>query len=253
MHFRIIISRAIEKSSTMKTEENYTLASFIKRPNRFLAQVQIFSTQEFVYAHVPDPGRLKELLVPSAQLILVKSNNPDRKTQYSVVGVKSDLIWVNINSQVSNRLFREEYSLLPRFKNYTFIKSEFKFQKSRIDFLMEKQEQENSKKTLIEIKSSTLVKDQVAMFPDAPTTRGTKHVTELKESLSSGYDAVIVFLIKRSDAIEFRPFKEMDPKFYSALKLAKQAGVELCAVLCKYDPIDNNELTIQKEIPIIGI
>ena len=237
----------------MKTEENYILASFIKRPNRFLAQVQIFSTRKIVYAHVPDPGRLKELLLPSAQVILIKSNNPSRKTQYSVVGVKSDPIWVNINSQVSNRLFREEYSVLPRFKNFFFIKSEFKFQKSRIDFLMENQNQENSQKTLIEIKSSTLVKDQVAMFPDAPTTRGTKHVTELKESLSSGYDAVIVFLIKRFDAIEFRPFKEMDPKFYSALQLAKQAGVILCAVLCKYDPIDNNELSIQKEIPIIGI
>ena len=237
----------------MKTEENYILASFIKRPNRFLAQVQIFSTRKIVYAHVPDQGRLKELLVPSAQVILIKSNNPNRKTQYSVVGVKSDPIWVNINSQVSNRLFREEYCVLPRFKNFIIIKSEFKFQKSRIDFLMENQNQENSQKTLIEIKSSTLVKDQVAMFPDAPTTRGTKHVTELKESLSSGYDAVIVFLIKRNDAKEFRPYKKMDPKFYSALQLAKQAGVKLCAVLCKYDPIDNNELTIQKEIPIIGI
>ncbi len=248
-----MLSRAIEKPSTMKTEENYILASFIERPNRFLAQVHIFSTGKIVYAHVPDPGRLKELLVPSAQVILIKSINPQRKTQYSVVGVKSDPIWVNINSQVSNKLFQEEFSVLPRFKNFIFIKSEFKFQKSRIDFLMENQNQKNPKKTLIEIKSTTLVKDQVAMFPDAPTSRGTKHVTKLKESLSSGYDAVIVFLIKRSDALKFRPFKEMDPKFCSALQLAKQAGVKLCAVLCKYDPIDNYELRIQKEIPIIGL
>jgi sugar fermentation stimulation protein A len=109
------------------------------------------------------------------------------------------------------------------------------------------------RKTLIEVKSSTLVKDHVAMFPDAPTSRGVKHVNELKESLSLGYDAEIVFLIKRSDAVEFRPFKEMDPKFYTALKLAKQKGVKLCAALCRYDPIVKKELSILKEIPIVGI
>ncbi len=238
----------------MKTEENYILASFIKRHNRFLAQARIFSTQEEVYAHVPDPGRLKELLIPSAHVILIKSANPNRKTQYSLVGVKTGSIWVNINSQVSNRLFREEFSTLPRFKNFVFIKSEYKYQNSRIDFLMENNnDKSDPKKTLIEVKSSTLVEGQVAMFPDAPTLRGTKHITELKESISSGYDAVIVFLIKRSDAKEFRPYKEMDPKFYSALQSAKKAGVKLCAVLCKYDPINTKELKIQKEIQIIGI
>lgn len=249
-----MISRAIEESNTMKSELNYELASFIKRPNRFLAQVQILSSQEIVYAHVPDPGRLKELLIPSAQVILIKSNNPNRKTQYSLVGVKNDSIWVNINSQVSNRLFREEYSKLPRYKNFVLLKSEFSYHNSRIDFLMENRNDKfNPRKTLIEIKSSTLIKNQVAMFPDAPTLRGTKHVNELRESLSFGYDAEIVFLIKRSDAIEFRPFKEMDPKFYSALKYAKQTGVKLCAVLCSYDPIVKNELRLLKEIPIVGL
>ena len=249
-----MISRPFEKSSTMKSELNYVLASFIKRPNRFLAQAQVFSSQEVVYAHVPDPGRLKELLIPSAQVILIKNNNPARKTHYSLVGVKNDSIWVNINSQVSNRLFQKEFSKLSRFKNFVLIKSEFSYQNSRIDFLMEnRNNRSNPRKTLIEVKSSTLVKDRVAMFPDAPTSRGVKHVNELKESLSFGYDAEIVFLIKRSDAVEFRPFKEMDPKFYSALKLAKQKGVKLCAALCKYDPIVKKELSIRKEIPIVGI
>jgi len=249
-----VISRPIEKFSTMKSEPNYVLASFIKRPNRFLGQAQILSSQENVYAHVPDPGRLKELLLPSAQVILIKNNNPKRKTQYSLVGVKHNSIWVNINSQVSNRLFQMEYSKLPRFQNFVLIKSEFSYQNSRIDFLMENRNHKlKPRKTLIEVKSSTLVKDHVAMFPDAPTSRGVKHVNELKESLSLGYDAEIVFLIKRSDAVEFRPFKEMDPKFYTALKLAKQKGVKLCAALCRYDPIVKKELSILKEIPIVGI
>jgi len=249
-----MISRAIEESKTMKTELNYILAYFKERPNRFLAQAQIISSQEIVYAHVPDPGRLKDILIPSAQVILIKSDNPNRKTQYSLVGVKNDSIWVNIDSQVSNRLFLEEYSKLHRFQNFVLIKSEFSYHNSRIDFLMENHnEASNPRKTLIEIKSSTLVKDKVAMFPDAPTSRGVKHVNELKESFSSGYDAEIVFLIKRSDAKKFRPFKEMDPKFYSALKSAEQAGVKLCAALCRYDPIVKNELSILKEIPIVGI
>ena len=238
----------------MRTEQNYVLASFVKRPNRFLAQVKICSTQELVSAHVPDPGRLKELLLPSVQVVLRKSNNPNRKTQYSLVGVKTDTTWVNIDSQISNRLFREEYSVLPSFRNYVLIRSEYKFNNSRIDFLMENQNNpKNLKKALVEIKSSTLVKNKQAMFPDAPTSRGTKHVSELKDSISLGYEAVIVFLIKRSDAKEFRPFKEMDPKFFTALQLARQEGVKLFAVLCKYDPIEKKELKIQKEIPIIGI
>jgi len=249
-----MISRAAEETITMKSELNYELASFIKRPNRFLAHVQIISSQEVVYAHVPDPGRLKDLLIPSAQVILIKSNNPNRKTQYSLVGVKKYSIWVNINSQVSNRLFKEEYSKLPRYENFILIKSEFSYHNSRIDFLMENHNCKNKpKKTLIEVKSSTLVKDRVAMFPDAPTSRGTKHVNDLVESLSAGYDAEIVFLVKRSDANEFRPFKEMDQKFYAALKFAKGAGVKLCAVSCSYDPIIRKELRLLKEIPIVGI
>ena len=249
-----MISRVIEKLDTMKLEENYILASFRSRPNRFLAEVEIIQIKKIVNAHVPDPGRLKELLIPSAKVILKKSKNPNRKTQYSLVGVKTNSTWVNINSQVSNRLFQKEVSVLPRFKKFVIVKSEYKFQNSRIDFLMENQEDPNNpKKTLIEVKSSTLVKDRVAMFPDAPTSRGAKHVSELKESLSLGYDAFVVFLIKRNDAKEFRPFKEMDPKFYSVLQSAMKAGVKLSAVLCKYDPIEKYELKIHKEIPIIGI
>jgi sugar fermentation stimulation protein A len=238
----------------MKSELKYVLASFIDRPNRFLAQAQILSSQELVYAHVPDPGRLKELLIPLAKVILTKSNNPTRKTQYSLIGVKNKAIWVNLDSQLSNRLFQEEFSKLPRFKNFGLLKAEFKYHDSRIDFLMENRKDKfNPRKTLIEVKSTTLVKDKIAMFPDAPTLRGTRHVNELKESLLSGFDAVIVFLVKRGDAVKFCPFKEMDPKFFSALKLAKQAGVEICAVLCSYDPIVKNEINIQKEIPIVGI
>jgi sugar fermentation stimulation protein A len=111
----------------------------------------------------------------------------------------------------------------------------------------------NIQKTLIEVKSATLVKNQTAMFPDAPTIRGTRHVRELTEALSAGYNAEIVFITKRNDATSFRPYKEMDPAFFEILGKAKKAGVKLCAVLCEYDPIDSQELSILKEIPIIGI
>ena len=238
----------------METEQHILLGTFIKRPNRFLAQALILSTQEVVEAHVPDPGRLKYLLIPDAKVILVKANNPNRKTKYSLVGVKFNSTWVNINSQISNRLFSEEFTKLPQFKDFEIEKAEYQYGRSRIDFLMKgRSKNKENKKLLIEVKSSTLVKRQTALFPDAPTLRGAKHVEELRKSMELGYEAAIVFLIKRNDAINFRPYQEMDPKFYAALKLAKKAGVELCAALCTYDPIDKKQLSILKEVPIIGI
>ena len=216
----------------MRCTGNYVLGEFLERPNRFLAQVRIPPSQECHIAHVPDPGRLRELLVPNAEILLEKHNNPKRKTRLSLIGVKSGPTWVNINSQISNRLFKEEFKNIGRFQNFKLLKTEFTFQKSRFDFLMEDhREPINPKKTLIEVKSATLVKNRVAMFPDAPTMRGTRHVKELAEAVACGYNAEIVFITKRDDASKFTPYKEMDPSFYEALVQAKKSGVNLCAIV----------------------
>lgn len=237
----------------MRCFGEHVLASFVQRPNRFLAEVQLLQSQKIVSAHVPDPGRLKELLIPSTQVVLIKNDNPNRKTRFTLVGVKSGSTWVNIDSQLSNRLFKEEFLHLPRYKKFSLIRSEFKYKSSRFDFLMENRHFSVPKKTLVEVKSATLVKGHIAMFPDAPTVRGARHVKELIEAVSEGYDAEIIFISKRSDAMRFTPHKEMDSNFYTVLKRAKKAGVGIVAVACNYDPIGKKELTILHEIPVIGI
>jgi sugar fermentation stimulation protein A len=238
----------------MRCSGNYVIGEFLGRPNRFLAQVRISPSLTKYEAHVPDPGRLRELLVPNAEILLEKHDNPRRKTNFSLIGVKSGSTWVNIDSQISNRLFKEEFTRIERYRDFKLIKSEYTFQKSRFDFLLEDLKNPLSpKKTLIEVKSATLVKNQTAMFPDAPTTRGVRHVKELTEAIKAGYNAGIVFLTKRNDARRFTPYKEMDPSFYDALVIAKRSGVHLCAIICNYDPIKSKELSIMKEIPIIGV
>ncbi|MHA1993896.1 MAG: DNA/RNA nuclease SfsA [Candidatus Hodarchaeales archaeon] len=238
----------------MRCSGNYVIGEFLERQNRFLAQVRIPPSQTKYEAHVPDPGRLRELLVPNVEILLEKHDNPRRKTRFSLIGVKFGSTWVNIDSQISNRLFKEEFTKIKRYQKFKLIKSEYTFQKSRFDFLMEDLNNPlNPKKTLIEVKSATLVKDQIAMFPDAPTRRGVRHVKELTEALSAGYNAEIVFITKRNDASHFTPNKEMDPSLYDALVIAKETGVQLCAIVCNYDPIESKELTILKEIPIIGV
>jgi sugar fermentation stimulation protein A len=224
---------------------------FLERPNRFLAKIQLeysSTSDEIDLAHVPDPGRLKELLIPNAPIILRLSVNKKRKTKYSLVGVKTKNIWVNIDSQISNRLFQEEYKQIKHFLNYDILKTEYSYEKSRYDFLLINNKKR--KKALVEIKSVTLVQEKRAFFPDAPTIRGTKHVTELVTAVKQGFEAFVVFIIKRNDATSFSPNRNMDPNFTKALNFAVQNGVSVYAVKCLYDPVLNKELRIIEEVPI---
>jgi sugar fermentation stimulation protein A len=234
----------------MKCDGIYYLGRFKQRLNRFLAKVEFNSSNKSnipVEAHVPDPGRLKDLLLENVQIILRKSSNYTRKTQYSLVGVKKGKIWVNIDSQVTNRLFKEEYSKIPCFRYYNIIKPEFTYGRSRFDFLMENVE--SCQKALIEVKSVTLVKQGLALFPDAPTIRGTKHIQDLIKA-SNKYQGFMVFIVKRSDAIAFKPNEIIDPTFSRTLISSMRKGLQVCVVKCMYDPIVKKELNILDEIPV---
>lgn len=233
----------------MKFDGTYCTAKFKDRPNRFLAKVELMSTNppnKIIEAHVPDPGRLKELFLPEALVILRRSYKRGRKTQYSLIAVKIGDIWVNIDSQLTNRLFKEEFTNIPRFQRYEIIQSEYTFGNSRLDFLM--RDTDNDQKALIEVKSVTLVKKGVALFPDAPTKRGVKHVKELIKAIKKGYQSFIVFIIKRNDAFSFKPNVEIDPEFSNTLVSSLQYGVQVCAVKCHYDPIKTKELRILGEV-----
>jgi sugar fermentation stimulation protein A len=112
----------------MRLSGEFFRARLIKRPNRFLAYVQLEGTLKEVKAHVPDPGRLIELLYPGAELVVRKEKQLDRKTVYTIVGVKSGKIWVNIQSILTNKLFEEEYKKIPFFKNYEIIRREYTYE-----------------------------------------------------------------------------------------------------------------------------
>ncbi len=228
---------------------------FLKRPNRFLAEVKLDLSNNIVQAHVPDPGRLKELLIKEAPVILREALNKSRKTQYSLIGVKKDKYWVNIDSHSSNKLFLEQFYKIENIKKFKVIKQEFSFGKSRFDFLMKTNtnNNNNSNQVLVEIKSVTLEKDGIAFFPDAPTVRGTKHVNELVDALKKGYQGYIIFLIKMENVNSFAPNYSMDPKFTSSLKRANRKGVNIIALKCSFDPIIKKELNIICEVPVIGL
>lgn len=204
---------------------NKTLkAKFIDRPNRFIAHVDIDGRVETV--HVKNTGRCRELLLPGVEVILEESDNPNRKTKYDLVTVhKKNLGWINIDSQAPNKIAKE---WLDR-QDYDYIKPEYKYGKSRIDFYME----QNGEKHLMEVKGCTLEIDGVGYFPDAPTERGVKHLNELAEAISSGYKCMLAFVIQMNGITEVRPNIQMHPEFGEALEAAKRAGVEIIFLCCQ--------------------
>jgi sugar fermentation stimulation protein A len=199
---------------------------FLERPNRFLV---IFRTQDKEEkAHLRDPGRLNELLIPGVRLLLRQAlNTYSRKTKYDVIAVWSKRIWILINSGLHSDMAAEllESHLLPEFSDYKIKKREFTFGKSRIDFLLSR----GKDNMLLEVKGCTLVEDGLAKFPDAPTERGKRHVEELIKAKNQGINSAILFLITREDAKKMSPNWEMDPAFSEALSQAQQKGVNITA------------------------
>ena len=207
----------------------FVKGQFIERPNRFLSLVMIGGREE--YAHVPNPGRLQELLLPGVTVVLRKENGLNRKTRYSLVMVYKNGSLVSLNTILSNRLAAETIQNveLEEFREYRLIRREAQYKNSRFDLLLSKDES----LCFVEIKSVSLVKGRTAMFPDAPTVRGTRHVRHLMEAMDEGYEAAILFLIQRSDADRFTSNDDMDPEFASALRQAQEYGVKLYAYACE--------------------
>lgn len=196
---------------------------FEKRWNRFSAQVWVDGISETV--HVKNTGRLGELLIPGAEVILQKAENPERKTKYDLISIKKEgLGWVNIDSQVPNKVVLEWLEK----QKYTYIKPEYRYGESRLDFYMEKGEE----KYLMEVKGCTLKIEDTCYFPDSKSVRAVKHIHELIRAVKEGYHSVIAFVIALPDGIEVVPNKEKDPDFAEAIELAKKNGVEVWHFSC---------------------
>lgn len=203
--------------------------SFVERPNRFIVIART-DAGRLVRAHLADPGRLRELLVPGAELRLRRAApSATRKTGFSVALVRAGnrpAVWVSVDSTLPNRL-AGKLLLEGRVRGIGpgwAIRREVARGRSRFDFMASSP---GGSEMFIEVKSVTLVENSLALFPDAPTRRGTRHVRELTEIAGRGGGAMVLFVVQRHDARAIVPNRSTDPDFAAAVATAHKAGVLL--------------------------
>ncbi|MBP3378173.1 MAG: DNA/RNA nuclease SfsA [Clostridia bacterium] len=203
---------------------------FIERLNRFIARVEVDGAIETV--HVKNTGRCRELLVPGCTVYLAKSDNPSRKTKYDLIAVEKQtergVILINMDSQVPNDVAAEWIPRSGLFSDEAVIRREVKWGDSRFDFYIE----DGDRRAFLEVKGVTLESGGVAMFPDAPTERGIKHIRELISAVGEGYEAYVLFVVQMKGVSCVRPNDVTHPEFGEALRHAKSAGVHVLAVDC---------------------
>ena len=215
---------------------------FLERPNRFIAYIEIAGQKETV--HVKNTGRCAELLTPGAEVYVQKADNPERKTQWDLIGVKKGKRMINMDSQIPNKVVEEWIRRGNLFPDATLIKPETTYKQSRFDLYIE----EENRKIFIEVKGVTLEHDGVVKFPDAPTERGVKHLNELCEAVKDGYEAYVFFVIQMKGVKYFTPNMRMHAAFGEALRNAKEQGVHILAYDCK---VTKDSIEIGQEVPVI--
>lgn len=213
---------------------------FIARPNRFIAHVEVDGQLEG--CHVKNTGRCRELLTPRAVVYVECHDDPKRKTKYSLIAVKKGELLINMDSQAPNRVVGEWLADGGLVSDITLLKPECRYGASRFDFYLETQQQ----RMFIEVKGVTLEENGVAMFPDAPTERGIKHLDELAQAVQAGYAAAVIFVIQMRGVTCFTPNSRTHAAFAEALQRAQQAGVQVLAYDCLVAP---DSLTLGKPIP----
>lgn len=221
--------------------EAMTEGRFVRRRNRFIAEVMINGMTEAV--HVRNTGRLRELFITDARVLLEPASNPERKTRYSLVCVEKNGQWVNVDSTAPNQIVEEMVRAGRLFSDITYMKREKTFGKSRFDLYVE----HGGQKHYIEVKGVTLEVDGAAWFPDAPTERGIKHIHELMEARRQGYLASIIFIIQMKGIKVFEPNRVTHPAFAEALLEAAGAGVEILAFDCM---VTENSLEGDLPVPV---
>lgn len=220
--------------------ENMVPGKFLCRPNRFVAHVEIDGNAEIV--HVKNTGRCRELLPVGAQVWCQRSSNPNRKTKYDLICVQKGNRLINMDSQAPNASVGE-WLCDGGFGDVSHVRSEVKFENSRFDFAFQK----DGKTCFMEVKGVTLETDGICAFPDAPTTRGAKHLRELIRAVQTGYDAYVLFVIQMSDVKYLHPNDATDPAFSEVLRQAAQAGVKVLAMDCR---VTCDSMILQKEVSV---
>lgn len=214
---------------------------FLHRPNRFIAQVEIDGHMETV--HVKNTGRCRELLIPGVTVYLEESRNPNRKTRFDLIAVEKGGLLINMDAQAPNQVFREWAQSGAFRPNLALLRPETTWGKSRFDFYWEG----GGKKGFVEVKGVTLEVDGLALFPDAPTQRGVKHLEELIACRQEGFEAAVCFVIQMAGMSAFAPNERTQPAFGAALRRARDAGVEVLAYGCQVRP---DRLELDGPVPV---
>ena len=215
---------------------------FLARPNRFIAQVELDGRTETV--HVKNTGRCRELLVPGATVYVEGSDNPKRKTKYDLIAVEKGSLLINMDAQAPNHLFAE-WARAGKFReNLTLLRPETTWGNSRFDFYWE---DSLGTRGFVEVKGVTLEEEGLALFPDAPTERGVKHLRELIACRAAGYEAAVCFVVQMAGMKGFSPNKRTHPAFGAALREARDAGVEIMVEGCTVTP---EQVEISHTVPL---
>ena len=220
---------------------NMIPGTFLARPNRFIAHVEIHGQTEVV--HVKNTGRCWELLPAGAEVWCQQSDNPARKTKYDLIAVRKGSRLINMDSQAPNPAAKEWLAKggLGEIEN---LRAETKHGDSRFDFSFTK----DGKPCFLEVKGCTLETDGICAFPDAPTERGAKHLRGLTEAVREGYGGYVLFVIQMTDVKYLHPNDATDPEFGRALREAAANGVEVLAVDCD---VTFDEMKIRDFIPVV--
>lgn len=216
------------------------VGSFLARPNRFIAHVEIDGNTEV--CHVKNTGRCRELLPTGAKVWCEVSNNPARKTKYDLITVQKGERLINMDSQAPN-IAAKEWLLAGGLGKIENLKSETTQGESRFDFSFTK----DGKRCFLEVKGVTLEEDGICAFPDAPTERGAKHLKGLTEAVKAGFGAYILFVIQMADVKYLRPHDERDPAFGAALREAAENGVVVMAMDCS---VAADSMEIRLRVPV---
>lgn len=228
--------------------ENIRMAHFIVRDNRFICHCKLIETDEVVVVHVKNTGRGKEVLLAGALVALNYQPSPKRKTDYDLVAVKKDAMWINIDSQLPNALAYEGILTgkinLPHFPGkLASLKREVTYGNSKFDLFAKS---DMGAKAFIEVKGMTLENKGIGAFPDAPTLRGLKHVKELQVAHDAGYLTYVLFIVQFEKITKATIHAEMQPQLAENFALAMADGVEVLAYNCKVEP---NQVILKKQVP----
>ncbi|MCL4235404.1 MAG: DNA/RNA nuclease SfsA [Deltaproteobacteria bacterium] len=222
-------------------------AVYCERPNRFTARVRVGGAA--VDAHLANPGRMAELLVPGARCYV--RHRPDRvgRLQWDACLIRHGRVWVGLQSHLANDLVDEALGrfALPSLSSYRVDRREAPYGEGRFDFAL-RHRRRSERTMLLEVKSCTLVDGRRGYFPDAPTVRGARHVREAIRFVGSGGEAAVLFCVGRPDADSVSPNRATDPEFGRALDDAADAGVRLIAARCSVSP---KAMTLRDEIPVV--